>query len=1293
MRIFPFIFTLAMLLACAQAAETAAQISYQLPLDGPLPKTYCVTLAITDLKNPDWIVSTFLCAQPRTVTAGNQGKFTETWDGLDENFMPAPPGDYGVKGIFMPATKWRVDNEWHSITPKFVGGASAWMPSPEQWDKPEPFGGDPTRQPLGDVAVGPNGVAVFGYVYLENGTNNPLIDLKKSPGYDQFIRAFNSGGAAGGTSVATDGESVWGFSTDGGKKFVYRADGKPFGHGRGANRNNVYLPEGWVTSLAAGKAANGMTVLCVAERGRIIEPRKGHYEESKTDFVDTINFISGADGISAGALHLPRPQALAFQANTLYALHADGDGFAISSSTIPANNNAKDWTRIFVLPNTIAPADMKVDSHNRFYISDSKANKVYQLDASGKIVSTFGKRDAQRGGSYDPDTFIAPGKLATWTDDAKTDRLIVVENGGPNRASEWSADGKLLREFLSLQTMCNDGYTLDPEHPEHLYIPGQQNWLTRFKIDYARGTFAVDAVWPVIGDARSPHMDKPQLIRANGQLYLACARSFNVYRLDGSHWQLAAAIVREKTGNQWTNFFWHDANGNGRIDDDELTPATLPGTMLTYHGQNWLEDLSLLAINQGGRDVWRLAPSGFDAHGNPIFKEFTKVLTDPIFEARLADKADSVHGGSELATSFSSDWMQADGTLDGGFYVQARGGKNFSANEGAQHKLTRYVPDGKGAYQLKWRVGRTALEHAAERGEIYGGMRVQRPINGLVSLIDQSRCGILLYTDDGLYVDTIFPDARRGFTQKTAGVYPQPGEFFAGTIFPNRDNGKIYFAMGKYTPMLFEAEGWSLRENPVKPLSTLQKSVTLGATQIAQPPEIALTLRGGAGTAKFARFAPALGDVALDGSMQGWESVLPVVFQADKDQRVEVRLLYRPDEILLRFHARLAAPFSPRPLPPLERIFTHDQLADTLSFYIQGDPDAKPGGPASGRPGDTRFVFGLFSQDGKTRPTALGLYPEWPGKGTPQIYRTPVGSVAFAHAGAVDGIRLGHLLDEDGKGFVLAAGIPRAAIPAMRLPINGGARTLVNFEATFGGHNKFWWANSDGLASRETFDEPTEARLYPGSWAPAQFQGLDAGVLIRNWLICGPFGGPGAEKFKADAGGVVAGTNKDMKQAVREFCNAATYEPDTGIVDIKAIFKGEALKGYWPDPREVRWKPATVADLDTRVILGSSAQTWYGATWIHVPAATELEFRFQSHPMTYLHWKLNGESISLAPADYQSEKHGIRTMAVKILKLREGWNRLWFKGYSTGYPPFRAGAVLNAPAEKLWTLGLSSEPK
>ena len=250
-------------------AAEHAKISYQIPTDGALPKTWRVTLAIVDPKNPDWIISQFARGIVRTVTPDNQGKFIETWDGLDDNFMPVPPGRYAVRGIYMPADKWLVDNDFHSITPRFVTGASAWLPTPEQWNKPEPFGGDPVGQPLGAVAVAPNGLAVFYYVYLENGLNCPVLDLNKTIDYQQFIRAYNSGGAAGGDAVAFDGQTTWAFSTDGGPKFVYRADQKPFGNDVGANRNHIYRPEGWVTAMTCWRDEKAARSLVY-----IAQPRK-----------------------------------------------------------------------------------------------------------------------------------------------------------------------------------------------------------------------------------------------------------------------------------------------------------------------------------------------------------------------------------------------------------------------------------------------------------------------------------------------------------------------------------------------------------------------------------------------------------------------------------------------------------------------------------------------------------------------------------------------------------------------------------------------------------------------------------------------------------------------------------------------------------------------------------------------------------------------------------------------------------------------------------------------------------
>ncbi|MDB5296894.1 MAG: hypothetical protein JWO31_2877 [Phycisphaerales bacterium] len=297
-------------------------------------------------------------------------------------------------------------------------------------------------------------------------------------------------------------------------------------------------------------------------------------------------------------------------------------------------------------------------------------------------------------------------------------------------------------------------------------------------------------------------------------------------------------------------------------------------------------------------------------------------------------------------------------------------------------------------------------------------------------------------------------------------------------------------------------------------------------------------------------------------------------------------------------------------------------------------------------------------------------------------YATPVGTAVFAHVAPVAGAELGYAVDPDGNGFVIAAALPAAAFPRLPPPA-GGLRTFVNFEATLGGHNKFWWANRDGSASRETFDEPTEARLYPGSWAPAEFKGLDGGVVVQNWMTCGPFGGPGVERFNWDGG--------PDKAETRRFFDAARYPPDGEGVNPAAPYAGPQLQGYWPKVSEARWKPAAIADLDTRLTFGTGAQLWYAATWVHAPQDVTVDCAFRTSRMAEVGFWLNGERVDTGTFAAAAGEAGV-LRADKPLRLRQGWNEIRLRGYCYGYPPLRAGLTLLGPADALWTLRLSGRP-
>ena len=1277
------------------ASTVGAVVRYTLPADGPLPKTYRVTLAIVDAKNPDWIVSQFACGVTRTVTAENGGKFSEIWDGLDDNFMPIPPGDYGIKGIYMPATKWGVDGEYHSVVPRYITSAEPWRSEPGG-NKAPVVVGDPCNSPLGDVDIGVNGTGVFCYQYLENSRNFYMADFKRPINYDQATPGYGSGGAAGGRCVATDGISAWCCENEG---FVFRTDGKQFGKADGKYRKGVYQPDGHVTAMAACRdEASGKSFVYLAERGRLLrDPKQYSTPESTTDFVNRISVLDGVTAEPLAKIAVTEPLGLVARwGDTLWVLHKDGGGFAVSAAAMKAGLPEPELKRVLSVPEGITPSDLEVDSHGRIYIADAKANKVHQFSADGKLLRDFGKLAAQRSGSYEPETFMSPEKLACWRDADGRDRLVVVERQGPNCVTEWSADdGKLLREWLSAQTFANDGYAVDPRQPDKFYIRGHGGWLTRFRVDYATGQWRVEAVWPEVCTGRfdNDHIGFPRILYHGDTRYLAWSRGDFIYREEGDRWLPSAAILTEGENKERKRYIWHDANGDGRVQENEYksNPTNPPPGTQRYWGDVWLDDFSLVAIQEGSTDVWRLAPESFDTHGNPVYPPdgWKKLLTDPVLEARKNGTATATFGGNEITDKFCSAWGMVAGSMRDGFYVNARG-PDLSANFGAQQKLSRYVPDGKG-YRILWRAGRMAVHGTASPGEIYGAIHVMAPIGGLVTQVDQSRMGMLLYTEEGLYVDTLFPDERK-LGGKQAGPYNLPGEFFTGYSFLNSTDDKVYLALGKTTPMLFEALGWTGSGNPSHRLELLQKTVSISASQIAPAPEFALALRkqsGGGTTARVARFVPLPGGgPVLDGTMTGWESCEPLNFAAGEKQTVEVRCGFDRDNLYLRWHARLGRKFEPKPLDPAERIFTHDREAETMSFYIQGDANAAPAKSRDGRPGDARFVFGLFKDKDRVRPVTLAMYPKWSGpeKASPLTYQTPAGGAAvFEHVGVLAAAKLGHAMDADGEGFVIAAAIPRSAVP--KLPAEaGGLCTQVDFDATFGGHNRFWWANSDGSATRETYDEPTEARLYPGAWSQAKFEAMSS-LPVRTWSAIGPFGFAKLPLLRH---------REDRPEICRMFANTA-FPPEQGI-DMAASFKGEQTQTR-QQTRTVKWRPANISGdtVSFESVLGwkgyEDEGSAYLATWVYAPQPVEMKLKvLDDHGHHAVRAWLNDQALpSVFPKGQHANDLHHELDAIRPAAFIAGWNKLLVR-YDLIWGGNKFGLMLNAAPEVLWTLKFSGTP-
>ena len=528
-------------------------------------------------------------------------------------------------------------------------------------------------------------------------------------------------------------------------------------------------------------------------------------------------------------------------------------------------------------------------------------------------------------------------------------------------------------------------------------------------------------------------------------------------------------------------------------------------------------------------------------------------------------------------------------------------------------------------------------------------------------------------------MDTVLPDSfRRG--RGKSGIYDMSGELFSGYHFLNQRNGKVYLAMGRNATTLFEIQGWTREENSVRRLTTMDAAVTITAGQIAAAPDFALRTRGGASAAKVAQFYPAGGGgPAIDGSMSGWETAEPLRFGLDETRKVEVRTLYDPENLYLRWQVRLPGKFEAKQAQPVDRIFTHDRMADTLGFYLQTDSAAKPS-REEGRAGDLRIVFSIVNDGGKLRPMALGMYPKWLGKGkaSPLTYASPVGRVVFEHVGEVESARLGYSIGADGQGFVIAAAIPRSALP-MPLVFAGQTRTTVNFEATLGGRTKFWWADADGSASAITSDEPGEARLYPGSWTQAQFVALEDALPVRAWLVCGPWG---AEKLKEAPANV-----QDREKFLAAVFESEKYPPEDGAVDLAAKYTGPQTRDLGGAAHEFGWSVMNTPGGGAFIEPWPEGQLAFAVAWVYVPEAASMECTFTWPRYGNARLYVNDRVV------LEHKGRGVAAPGRKALAFVAGWNKVMFRGYSLGLrTPLRLGLVVHGTPQQLWAMKLSPTP-
>ncbi|WP_063901857.1 hypothetical protein [Burkholderia pseudomultivorans] len=791
------------------------------------------------------------------------------WDGLDDvgrdtdaathgqYHIPGKivaPGRYVVRGLVRPAIRIAYEG-----TP-YSNGAPAWQTKDRssEWlaNHSAPSAvlfvpGGAISDPAG-VRSGSSGQVIVGSYFTEGGSGLAWLDLD---GHKRWGQMWIGGGWTGATQLARDTGAHR--STD---VYAYAATSW---HGDKYNGNVRELRLNALLSHPGAKPKDGR--LGTGEDVPVLDPPyripgtggnadapdvTGYTQRfdltglAAHDGVvvvafgrlNQLLFIDAARKTVLGTATVRDPRGLSFDAaGRLLVLTTHGVlRFRIAASA-PARLGAPD---VIVAAALEDPQYLYVDADGTLYVSDwGQSHQVKVFSTDGKLLRAIGHPGKPAVGPYDPLHMNHPAGITL----DERGRLWVAENDKtPKRISVWNAaDGRLVNAFYG-PSRYGGGGAVDPVDPGRLFHADEGGGM-ELRIDPSGGAGVPQAVYfrtesgdiGLTGKGTGTMPEYP--IHRNGSLYLTNAHASEIsgppsailWRVDKgiAHPVAAAGSTLDGAGKllpafssaamrhrmpsgvaperQPLLFVWSDDNGDGRLDAGEvqfLKPAATGRSGLLVGGVGVGNDLSFTIANAGNVAL-RLAPTRISAHGVPDY-----AIQGGEILARDVQQPASSGGGQVLV---GNDGWTVLTTPPAPFAAQGVGG--------ARNGVPMW------SYPSLW-PGLHA-SHIAPLpefpGELIGTTRVlgnpvdaPSPSNaGQLWAINGNEGQIYLFTIDGLFVATLFRDAR---------TQPEPlpprgirGADFASTsllpecfhpVLTETADGKVYLQAG-HTGSLFRLYG------------------------------------------------------------------------------------------------------------------------------------------------------------------------------------------------------------------------------------------------------------------------------------------------------------------------------------------------------------------------------------------------------------------------------------------------------------------------------------------------------
>jgi len=1013
----------AWLAAKAPEPRGAAPIAFTLPKEG------YVTLALEDAKGN----------RVRSLVGGVKfaaGQQTVLWDGLDDRDELLPAGEYRWVGL----SRDSIDIHWLM---------SFYQPNPHTpWDTAD-------------------GTGAWG------SDHGSMVAVAAGEGL-VFLGGLGAEAGNGLFAANEQGEKQWNVKDAGADLLAY-ADGKLYAYRATGSWNPLGLAD---TGVMRFEAKTGKWLDLPGPEGKpvkrlsLLSPEESKVEKGSKQQ----RLISGLAANAAG-LYLSvagKDVVRAFDRETFkvkreYAVPGAGAIFAPDVNSLlvatPAGlerlNLADGTTTVLVAGDFATATAITAAKGNISVAFAAPTPQVRVFTADGKPVRTIGKpAGCTRNGFYDPnDGFYNPAGLAT---DSQGRLWVAEDNMQPKRTSVWQ-DGKWQRDFIG-DTYYGGGGLINPLDPTMAFYNGM-----RFKIDLDKGASHLVEVGYVIPEGAEAQGVTP----ANGWEYLNTYKG-RAYLHSGGYGAKKSEIFRQREDGRWAlcvyidpqkKLAWMDLNDDCKIQDNEIvhgganddwggtaTWGNRPSQNLELYFSRMVVDKEVGWKLEPGL---RLSPQRITTGGTPIydFKKFEPMAGECQNGIGLKD-------GSYNSGCFGDR---------GEYFSEMR--KSYPA--GTERRTFWF----RGLNTGRWTPRLPAPGLVLFPFQAHGVADAPAAVGGELVCWVSDFGQRYLFTDDMLYVDQLFKDARMPFTEWPANPKPDfkandmtPGQESFNGFFTRLNDGRYILTSGFTDCRVFELKGLdSLRRLP-------GGTVTLGAEQLARAAEIRAFRQNG-GTRERGRVEVATAKpITVDGQLGEWNREAAAArIAVDSARGADVMSAWDDANLYVAWEVR-------KPTPSRNTAGTW-QLAfvggDAVDLMYRG-PGDNPDAPAV-RKGDLRLVIAELGGE----LTAVLYRPVSEAK-APYLFD------AFEGAGRANAVRMDEVrlapevktaVTRAAQGYVVEAAIPWTLLGGKPA---AGAEFRVDFGVLFGGEaagrkveRRAYWENRD---TQITADIPSEAALQPANW-------------------------------------------------------------------------------------------------------------------------------------------------------------------------------------------------------------------